>query len=154
MILERLVEPSDGGGFGERRGEPRIRGRPARQQRLEHCPPFPRPLAARCPCSISNLDPALAARDRLLEIAASDTGQSRRVANFLLAWWNAGDCGGFHLTDLWMLDAAISDDILTVARLIAARHEYPTAYGLGPQFQALVAAWRPHLAAPPERHCD
>jgi hypothetical protein len=36
---------------------------------------------------------ALAALDRLVAIAQSDTGQSRRVANFLLAWWNAGSCG-------------------------------------------------------------
>jgi hypothetical protein len=44
-----------------------------------------------------DLDAALAALDRLLAIAQADTGQSRRVANFLLAWWNAGECGGFHL---------------------------------------------------------
>ena len=71
------------------------------------------------------------------------------MANFLLAWWNAGDCGGFDLTDLWVLDRAIADDILIVMRLIALKHEYPTIYGRGPQFDALVAAWRPHLVAPP-----
>jgi hypothetical protein len=95
-------------------------------------------------------DPALKALDRLVAIAQSDTGQSRRVANFLLAWWNAGDCGGFDLTDLWMVDRAIADDILTVARLISLRHEYPTAYGLGPQFEQLVADWRPQLLAGPK----
>jgi hypothetical protein len=71
------------------------------------------------------------------------------VANFLLAWWNAGTCGGSDLTDLWMLDRAIAGDILATARLISVRHEYPTACGLGPQFAALVAAWRPRLVAPP-----
>ncbi len=65
---------------------------------------------------------ALAALDRLIIIAQSDTGQSRRVANFLLAWWNAGNCGGFDLTDLWMVDRAIADDILTVTGLIAQSH--------------------------------
>ena len=30
-----------------------------------------------------------AALERLIAIAHSDTGQSRRVADFLLAWWNA-----------------------------------------------------------------
>lgn len=90
-------------------------------------------------------DPALKALDRLIAIAQSDTGQSRRVANFLLAWWNAGSCGGFDLTDLWMLDRPIADDILTVARLISIRHEYPTAYAYGPQFEQLVADWRPRL---------
>jgi hypothetical protein len=96
-----------------------------------------------------DLDAALAALNRLVAIARSDTGQSHRVANFLLAWWNAGDCGGFDLTDLWMLDGAISEDILTVLRLIAVRHDYPTAYGLGPQFEQLVADWRPNRAQAP-----
>jgi hypothetical protein len=91
---------------------------------------------------------SLAASDRLVTIAESDTGQSRRVANFLLAWWNAGSCGGFDFTDLWMLDTAIADDIHTVIRLIATSHEYPTAYGLKPQFERLVADWRPHLLQP------
>ncbi len=39
-----------------------------------------------------------AAFHRLVAIAQRDTGQSRRVADFLLAWWNAGECGGFDLT--------------------------------------------------------
>lgn len=38
---------------------------------------------------------------RLVQIAKGDTGQNRGVANFLLAWWNAEECGGFDLTDLW-----------------------------------------------------
>lgn len=95
-------------------------------------------------------DAAIAALDRLVVVAQSDTGQSRRVANFLLARWNAGDCGGFDLTDLWMLDRAIADDILTVARLMATRHDYPTATAYGPQFAQRVADWRPRLLAGPE----
>ena len=62
---------------------------------------------------------------------------------FSPAWWNAGDCGGFDLTDLWMLDRAIADDILTVTRMIAIRHEYSSAYAYGPQCERLVADWRP-----------
>lgn len=70
---------------------------------------------------------------------------------FSPAWWNAGDCGGFDLTDLWMLDRAIADDILTVTRMIAIRHEYPPAYGYGPQqFDRLVADWRSRLFDRPE----
>jgi hypothetical protein len=102
-----------------------------------------------CPMPVLDLEPALAALNRLVAIAQSDTGQSRRVANFLLAWWNAGDCGGFDFTDLWAVDRGIAEDILTVAQLIALRHEYPGVYGLGPQFEQLVADWRPHLVAPP-----
>jgi hypothetical protein len=35
---------------------------------------------------------------RLIEIAERDTGQSRRVANFLLAWHNAEENGGWDIT--------------------------------------------------------
>jgi hypothetical protein len=91
------------------------------------------------------LDTQLAALQRLLEIAHSDTGQSRQVANFLLAWWNTAECGGFDLTDLWAIDSEIATDILTVAGLVARRHNYPTEYGLGKKFEYLVALWRPHL---------
>jgi hypothetical protein len=41
------------------------------------------------------------ALDNLLRIAQRDTGQSRRVADFLLAWWNAGQCGSYDLTAAW-----------------------------------------------------
>jgi hypothetical protein len=34
-------------------------------------------------------------------IAKRDTGQSRRVANFLLAWHNPEENGGWDPTDLW-----------------------------------------------------
>jgi hypothetical protein len=34
----------------------------------------------------------------LLDVAERDTGQSGRVRNFLLAFWNAEECGGFDLT--------------------------------------------------------
>ena len=95
-------------------------------------------------------DDAISALDRLVVIAQSDTGQARRVANFLLAWWNAADCGGFDFTDLWNVDRAIADDSLAVARLIAARNEYPTANGYGAQFAQLVKDWRPRLFAPAE----
>jgi hypothetical protein len=51
-------------------------------------------------------DKSRAALQRLIQIAQDDTGQSRIVANFLLAWWNAGECGGFDLTDVWGVDTA------------------------------------------------
>ena len=82
---------------------------------------------------------------RLIEIAGSDTGQSRRVANFLLAWWNAGDCGGFDLTDLWMVDKKTADDMLATAAFVATHREYPNSYGLRADFETLVALWRPQL---------
>ena len=93
------------------------------------------------------LDIQLAALRRLVEIAKGDSGQCSKVANFLLAWWNAAECGGFDLTDLWAVDSEIAKDILTVTGLVARRHDYPTAYGFRPEFEHLVAVWRPHLLA-------
>lgn len=45
----------------------------------------------------------LEALRRLIPIALRDTGQSRRVANFLLAWHNAEENGGWDPVDLWNL---------------------------------------------------
>lgn len=87
----------------------------------------------------------IAALARLIEIAKSDTGQSRRCANFLLAWWNATSCGGFDLTDLWSVDRTIAADMLVVAGLIARLHNYPDAYGHRADFERLVGDWRPAL---------
>jgi hypothetical protein len=87
-----------------------------------------------------------AALERLIHVAQADTGQSRRVASFLLAWWNAAECGGFDLTDLWGVDRAIADDMLTILVLLSQRACYPDTFGYGPQFTALVQAWRPALA--------
>ena len=93
----------------------------------------------------------LAPIHRLIAIARSDTGQSRRVANFLLAWWNAGSCGGFDLTDLWAVDKKIADDMLAAATFIAGHHEYPNAYGLREDFETLTTLWRPQLLQPATR---
>lgn len=93
---------------------------------------------------------AAAALRRLLDLARGDTGQCGKVANFLLAWWNARNCGGWDLTDLWAVDDAIAGDMLSVAAFIAANPEYPTSYGLGAEFEALVARWRPHLLTQPD----
>lgn len=86
-----------------------------------------------------------AALERLLDIAKSDTGQSRRVADFLLAWWNAGSCGSFDLTTMWGCDRAIVDDMVTVFRYVGHNEHYPDALGYGDRFEAIVRAWRPEL---------
>jgi hypothetical protein len=87
-----------------------------------------------------NRGPAL---ERLIKIGQGDTGQSRIVANFLLAWWNAGECGGFDLTEVWAVDTAIAVDMLRVFALVAGGLQYPDAMGYGRQFEAIVQAWRP-----------
>ena len=90
-------------------------------------------------------DKSRAALERLIEIAQSDTGQSRIVANFLLAWWNAQECGGFDLTDVWAVDTEIALDMLRVFALVAERRQYPDNMGYGRQFEDIVRAWRPAL---------
>ena len=40
----------------------------------------------------------VAALERLIAHARQDSGQSRRVADFLLAWWNSGSCGAVPST--------------------------------------------------------
>ena len=90
---------------------------------------------------------ARAALERLIGIARADTGQSRKVANFLLAWWNAEECGGFDLTDLWGVDAPVAADMVTVFALVAGRQQYPDTLGYGKQFEAMDRAWRPSLGA-------
>jgi hypothetical protein len=82
------------------------------------------------------------ALERLIDIAQRDSGQSRRVADFLLAWWNAGTCGGFDLTNLWAVDASIAEDMATVFRLISRVSKYPDTLGYDAEFKALVRAWR------------
>lgn len=85
------------------------------------------------------------ALNRLIAIAKSDTGQSRRVADFLLAWWNSASCGGFDLTNLWNVDLAIAVDIQTVVGFIARTHSYPDSLGYKSEFEAIIAQWRPEL---------
>lgn len=84
---------------------------------------------------------------RLLTIAEGDSGQCRRVASFLLAWWNAGSCGGFDLTDLWAVDTGIAADMVTVFGMIARIRSYPNSepFAHAEDFARLVALWRPEL---------
>ena len=88
---------------------------------------------------------AAVALDRLVRIAQSDTGQSRIVANFLLAWWNAHECGGFDLTDLWGVDTEIAQDMLLLLRWLSEHRHYPDALGYGTRFEQLVRRWRPEV---------
>ncbi|MEM5371016.1 hypothetical protein V4C53_33955 [Paraburkholderia azotifigens] len=87
-----------------------------------------------------------AALNRLITHAQGDTGQSRRVADFLLAWWNAKSCGGFDITAAWGLDDEIAADVITVFGAAVRSNVYPDTLGFGPQFERLVREWRPELA--------
>lgn len=90
--------------------------------------------------------------ERLLRVARQDTGQARRVANFLLAWHNAEENGGWDPVDLWNVDAAIADDMLTVVSLIRDSHRYPDALGFADEIAAVWRLWRGDKPAPsPDR---
>jgi hypothetical protein len=84
--------------------------------------------------------------ERLLAVAQRDTGQSRRVANFLLAWWNAQECGGFDFADMWAVDLNLAQDMVTVFTLLSNFQHYPDSqvFGYGKQFERLAKTWRPH----------
>ncbi len=83
--------------------------------------------------------------ERLLKVARSDTGQSRRVAAFVLAWWNATSLGGFDVADLFAVDAELAADMATVFSYVATRREaeYPEAYGN--EIDAIIRQWRPDV---------
>jgi len=74
---------------------------------------------------MSYTDTETAAIGRLVTIAKTGTGQGRKVANFLLAWWNAAEWGGFDLTDLASVDDTIAADMMTVCASIVRELHYP-----------------------------
>jgi hypothetical protein len=78
-------------------------------------------------------------------------GRSRRHPpgwlrrNFLLAWWNAGDLGGFDLTEAWGLDEALREDLVTLFGFIARNKVYPSAFSFRFEFDVLARQWRPQV---------
>ena len=87
-------------------------------------------------------DAPKAALERLIRVAHGDSGQCRVVANFLLAWWNAAEYGGFDLADVWAVDAAIAEDMLEVFVQLSQSRRYPDSLGYGGEVQAIVRRWR------------
>ncbi len=84
------------------------------------------------------------ALDRLFHVAKSDSGQSARVANFLLAWWDGNTWGHFPIADLFGLDQKVAADVATVFTYIA---EYPDAvyadsFGYRQSMVDLIDLWR------------
>jgi len=89
-----------------------------------------------------NRQALLASVARLMRIAMGDTGQCRRVADFLLAWHNADENGGWDPTDLWNVDATIADDILTALRLLRMENRYPGDLGFRKEIEQIWELWR------------
>lgn len=90
-----------------------------------------------------------AALDRLIDLAKSDTGQARRVANLLLAWWNGPECGGLDIADLFSVDRDIAADMAQVFAFLGEHPGaiYPDAFGHRDSMVELVEAWRPERQA-------
>lgn len=94
---------------------------------------------------MANHDDVGGALGRLITIAREDTGQSRRVANFLLAWWNGDDWGNFPISDLFGVDRAIAQDMATIFTYLGQHGGaiYADAWGRRQDMADLVELWRP-----------
>jgi hypothetical protein len=76
--------------------------------------------------------------ERLIRITEGDSGQCSVVADFLLAWWNADEYGGFNLTDVWAVDEKIAADMLAVFEQLLHCRLYPDSLGCEEQFRTIV----------------
>ena len=85
------------------------------------------------------------ALERLIAVAKKNTGQCRRVADFLLSWFNGPVCGGWGVTDVWHFDRSILDDIRVVFDFICEDTSYPDTFGYYDDFQEIARLWRPQL---------
>jgi len=84
----------------------------------------------------------VAALHRLFAIAQSDTGQSKRIARFLLGLYNSARFP-FALDDLRGLDYAIQDDILALLKMdmTCKREVHRYIDNGGVKFEALASEW-------------
>ncbi len=91
----------------------------------------------------TTMDPETrAALERLIRVAQSDTGQSRHIADLLLAWWSASENGGFDFTSFWKIDDKLVTDSLELIKWISGHCCYPDELGYGEQFKAIWKQWR------------
>ena len=82
-----------------------------------------------------------AALDLVFEFAEGHSSTGLRLRRLLCSWWNAGELGGFHLSDLWQFDHRVKPAALTVIALIARLPigTYADALeGYGPRMRALA----------------
>ena len=88
-------------------------------------------------------DDAFAALTRLIRLAKNPgpaaSGQTKLVADFLLAWWNARRDGGWDPTDLWVLDAETRADIVILIGWIAVNRSY---LGCSDDMREIWRLWR------------
>ncbi len=82
------------------------------------------------------------ALEKLLNAAHQDTGQGRRVANFILAWWNAEVHGGFDLTDLANVDREIGEDMVTIFAFLAREKDVVYPFDYRSEIKKIIEHWR------------
>lgn len=75
-------------------------------------------------------------------VARNRSGQSRRAADFLLACWNAEDCGKWAPMDLWAMDRTLARDMLIILSVLNRAHCYFDAFGYREQIDEIFAMWR------------
>lgn len=80
---------------------------------------------------------------RLLVVAQAGEAQSPVVADFLLAWWDADECGGFDFGGLCEVESPVLSDMLSVQEFIATSGVFPDELELASEFQELATTWRP-----------
>jgi len=90
------------------------------------------------------------ALDRLILEAKTPTGEGGRVADFLLAWWNADTCGGFNPIKAWSCEDNVVEDIVTIfSYIVRNQRRFPDYLGYGEKFESLMRQWRPGAANTP-----
>lgn len=99
----------------------------------------------RMPMQNTLTEAQLAALLRSIDIAKRDTGQPRRVANFLLALADARVYGGWNPRDLLGVSAHIADDMVTLIAAIAYYDFSAYELGLQDEFEAIARRWRPRV---------
>ncbi len=87
------------------------------------------------------------ALEKLLNITHQDSGQGRRVANFLLAWWNAEELGGFDLADLANVDRDVAEDMATIFTWLGREEDMVYPHDYRREIEQVIARWRPHVIA-------
>lgn len=87
------------------------------------------------------------ALEKQFNIAHQDTGQDRRGANFILAWWNAKMLGGFDFIDLANVDPHIAEDIATISTFLARKENVVHPYGYRSEIERIISRRRPQAEA-------
>ena len=83
------------------------------------------------------------ALDVLIPVARSDTHQSQRVANFLLAWWDGDQWGHLRMVDIAATDRQLGEAMTTIMLFLAQNAmEYANLWGRRKDMEDLIDLWR------------